>query len=166
MSQRHLQALGITPWTRRGQPEASEDCANNVGTGSVSSAADPAGVLRLNQPQSAIGTIILEWSAGQMSLGPDHPGGSLLVSILAAIDQDCANFLVLQMDSAIARFDPTTLPLVGSVVLCLVENWQPATDQHSDRHWVSLPSLEQMLADRQFKKLAWQQLKPLAGQLG
>ena len=159
MSYRHLQALGITPWVRRGQPEAV------VNAQPVSSATKRPGARRVNQPMAAIGTIIVEWPNGQISLDPEDPGGSLLVGILAALDQDCASFQVLQLDTISGPLDLAALPLCGSVVLCFVENWQNQTGQHAGYHWLQLPSLTQMLADRQFKRVAWQQLKPWAGHL-
>lgn len=159
MSYRHLQALGITPWTRRGQPEAV------VTAQPASLATKQSGARPVNHPAAAIGTIIVEWPNGQLSLDPEDPGGSLLVGILAALDQDCANFQVLQLDTTRGPLDFAALPLCGSVVLCFVENWQNQTGQHAGHHWLHLPSLTQMLADRQFKRLAWQQLKPWAGHL-
>jgi hypothetical protein len=159
MSYRHLQALGITPWVRRGQPEAV------VNAQPVLSATKHPGARHVNQPTAAIGTIIVEWPNGQISLGPEDPGGSLLAGILAALDQDCASFQVLQLDTASGPLDLAALPLCGSVVLCFVENWQHQTGQNAGYHWLHLPSLTQMLADRQFKRVAWQQLKPWAGHL-
>ena len=154
MSNRHLHALGITPWVRRSRPET------NAATGKVLPAAGRSEVLRLNCPQAAVGTVILEWPHGEMSLHPDDPGGSLLASILEAMQQHYDNIQVLQLEFENGPPDLAGLPLSGPVVLCLVENWQPKCGQHHGRHWVHLPSLRQMLSEREFKRQAWQQLKP------
>ena len=159
MSNRHLQALGITSWIRRSSSAAKPAAVT------VSPAAGQSGVLRLNRPQAAVGTVILEWPHGEMGLHPDDPGGSLLSSILEAMQLRCDCFQILQLDIGSSPPDPADLPLSGSIVLCFVENWPPKCGQHEGRHWVSVPTLQQMLSERQFKRQAWQQLKPWANKL-
>ena len=159
MSNRHLQALGITAWTRRSLPDTAPAPEK------ISPAADPPGFIRLNSPQAAVGAIILEWTRGEMSLSSDDPGGNLLASILGAIGTHCDSFQILQLDRKSGLGDLSLLPLAGSFVLCFVENWQVEPGLRQDRQWLSLPSLQQMLSERQFKRQAWQQLKPWASKL-
>lgn len=159
LSNRHLRALGITPWVRRSPPDSIATPA------AASSPPIQPGVVKLNCPRAAVGTVIVEWPHGTLRLRPEDRGGSLLAGILGAIQQSCDSFQVLQLDGVHGLLEAESLPLSGSVVLCFVENWEHPSGEHGGREWLHLPSLQQMLSERQFKAQAWKQLRPLAYKL-
>jgi hypothetical protein len=159
MHKRHLQALGITPWTRRSIPAEPTDCIIEPNE------AAEQGFARINQPQVASGTLLVEWPDAVFALTSEHPGGQLLSGIMKAMAQQLDQFLVLQLHAAKSQVAEVDLPLEGSVVLCFSEHWQAVEGLRDGREWLVLPSLPQMLSDQQFKRQAWQKLKPWSQKL-
>ena len=158
MHKRHLQALGITPWVRRSNPQQA------VGAASRSTEVAPPGPVQLNQPEMVLGTILVEWSKGELQLVAEHPGGHLLAGIVAALGKQLDQFQVVQLPPGAAQQE-ADLPLDGSLVLCFAQHWQSKAGQRDGRDWLVLPSLQQMLSEQQFKRQAWRQLKPWAERL-
>ncbi len=131
----YLLAMGITPWQERRLDSVQTSGAASEATSVI---------------------VAVDWSADQLVVGPDHPAGDLLGNILRAVKLAPEQYRLQQVS------DATSLQALAQGAEHVLAFVAGAIDEDNI---VALPSLDTMLNDRTKKKVAWDRLKPLVGQL-
>jgi hypothetical protein len=124
-------------------------------------AGDPAGSVRvLQESRDPLATVLVTWSEGQLELDPLHPGGGLLIKMLAALEVPLDRFRIvaLDVDGPVEAWAGACVP--NRPVFCLADQSLASPGQQI----VMLPSLERMLREQApAKRLAWAALQPWIG---
>lgn len=136
----YLHAMQITPWVSR----------QSAGPTTSTLATSAAATVR----------VVVQWSRDELRLAPDHPAGALLGNILEALKLSVDDYQIEQIRAADEfNADANLDDGQATHLLAFVQG------ASSSGAIFGLPTLEQMLADRQQKKAAWDQLKPWVGKL-
>lgn len=158
-----LQEMGLMVWKPRapkGLPESRPMPTTGQAPLSAKSLRAPGVEIRPSPQADCIA--IIQWPS-EYRVTNQTPEGAMLWNILAALKAPRGCFSVRHVRDALASEISWTRR--WRVVLIFAE-WREAPDASSlGSGVVTLPTLEQMLADPGKKRQAWEQLKPLVGTL-